>query len=355
MGLINRLQSDGCKYNIEDYVNECNPGEYAGMDTKDQISIIIPFYNERDNLAILCDDLKRSITKYHLNTEIIFVDDGSTDGSGMIIQKIGDQDQSLPLTLITLRRNCGKSVALNTGIELSKGSILVTMDGDNQDNPECLIDLIRKIEEGYDVVSGWKKDRKDPFSKIFPSAIFNYIIRFMSGLTVKDVNSGFKAYKRWVWEDLILQGDHYRFILLIAYEKGAKVIEVPVIHRERLHGHSKYSIGRILHGLIDIMFYYFFLKFRSRPSHFFIRIGLLLFIPGCLVLLWFLGNHMIYLLTGDVTFGMQLRPLILFAIMLNLAALQLFCIGIVAEYLLLITKYKENYTSKIERFFEKNA
>ena len=158
------------------------------------ISIVIPFYNERDNLEQLYSELKYTISKNNLTAELIFVDDGSIDESGKLVMNMCKNDSDV--TLITLRTNCGKSVALNEGVKISGGDIIVTMDADNQDNPACIIDLIKKLNEGYDVVSGWKEIRKDSIMKTLPSKLFNRMVRIVTGLKVKDINSGFKAYKK---------------------------------------------------------------------------------------------------------------------------------------------------------------
>ncbi len=289
------------------------------------ISIVIPIYNEKDNIRELYERLKRSLEG--LNYEIILVDDGSKDGSTEIIREIALSDSSVKGVI--LRRNYGQTFALSAGFEVAEGDIIVTMDGDLQNDPEDIPKLLSKIEEGYDVVSGWRRERKDPFWKRkLPSMIANWIISKITGVKLHDYGCTLKAYRREALEDLKLYGELHRFIPALASMNGAKVTEVEVRHHPRKRGKSKYGLERIPKVLLDLLLVKFLLRYRTRPLHLLGGLGLISFLAGFAIAL--------YLSLLKIFEGIELskRPMLLLAILLMIAGIQLISTGILGEMIM---------------------
>lgn len=292
---------------------------------KNLISIVIPIYNEKENIKELYERLKSALSNF--NYEIILVDDGSRDGSTEIIREIAQRDERVKGVI--LRRNYGQTAALVAGFEIAQGDIIVTMDGDLQNDPEDIPNLLKKIEEGYDVVSGWRKDRKDPFIKRrLPSNIANFIISKITGVNLHDYGCTLKAYRREVLEDLSLYGELHRFIPALASMNGARVTEVVVRHHPRKRGKSKYGLERIPKVLLDTLLVKFLLSYRTRPLHLLGGFGLISLLMGFLIAL--------YLSVQKLLFGIELskRPILLLAILLMLAGIQLISTGLLAEMLM---------------------
>jgi glycosyltransferase involved in cell wall biosynthesis len=296
------------------------------------ISIVIPFLNESQSLPILYDELEEVRKKQELNLEYIFIDDGSVDDS---FEKLADLSKGNDrCKILQLRRNFGKSKALYFGMLHSKGDILITMDADLQDNPEDIVKLVEKLQEGYDLVGGWKKVRRDPATKTIPSIIFNWIVRAATGTNFHDINCGLKVYKRWVIDNVTLRGEHHRFPMVLAAAMGAQVTEVPANHRLRKFGRSKFGLERFIHGFLDLISVLLLTKYFERPLHFFAKPGLLLFAAGSCILSVLLGEHLVYLFTGIAKYQLVDRPLLIISTILIIAGIQIISVGLTLEYAL---------------------
>lgn len=242
-----------------------------------KISIVIPVYNEEESLEKLYTQIKDVLINNKLeNYEIIFVNDGSSDGSVAIIKKLSMNDRNI--RLISFRRNFGKAMVLETAFRNVSGDIIITMDADLQDDPIEIPNFINKIEEGYDLVSGWKYNRKDPLEKRLPSKLFNRVTSMLSGVKIHDFNCGFKAYRREVTDNIDIYGELHRYIPVLASRKGFSITEIIVHHNKREFGKSKYGIERYLRGLFDSISVSFISKFYDRPMYFFGRLGLITFL-----------------------------------------------------------------------------
>lgn len=309
---------------------------------RNYISFVIPAKNEEGSLAILFQRIKESFRKIKYPFEVIFVDDGSTDRTLEIMNKIRTKDKRAKI--ISLRGNFGKSIALRSGFEHAKGNIIITMDADLQDDPVEIPRFLKKIEEGYDLVSGWKKVRHDPPSKVIPSRILNRIITFATGLTIHDTNCGYKAYTKECVQNLNLYGELYRFIPVIAAKQNFKITEIIVKHHKRKYGKSKFGVGRNIKGFLDLITIIFLTGFIRRPGHFFGTIGVGLFSGGFLI-----GIYIAYLrlTTGTIQFR---YPLLFLGILLMTVGIQFISTGLIAE---LITNFNfeakttKNYIKKI--------
>jgi len=301
------------------------------------ISYVIPAKDEEGSIKHLYKELRNANRRHGIRKyEVIFIDDGSQDNTFGILKKIHSKDKNVKV--IRFRSNLGKSLALKAGFELAKNQIIITMDGDLQDNPSEIYRFLAKINEGYDLVSGWKKIRHDPWHKIIPSGIFNLTTRLLTGIEIHDINCGFKAYKRQVVENLDIYGELYRFIPVFAAKQGFAVTEIVVRHRKRKHGKSKYGVGRNLKGLIDLFTVVFLTGFIRRPAHFFGSIGLVSFFTGFVV-----GIFITYLrvTTGTIQ---DRQPLLFLGILLMIVGIQLMTTGLLAE-LFINTNSKRMETS----------
>lgn len=299
------------------------------------ISLVIPVFNEEKSLLELYQRITRSLKdKEH---EIIFVNDGSTDGSEKVIEKLTNKDKKV--SFVSFRRNQGKSRALMAGFNRAKGETIVTLDADLQDRPEEIIKLLKKLDEGYDLVSGWKKKRNDPALNVIFSRIGGIIISKFAGVELHDINCGLKAYKKEVTESLTLYGDLYRFIPVLASAEGFSVGEVEVTHDIRKYGRSKYGPSKFFRSFFDLFTVLFLTKFKTRPFHLFGALGTLLFFLGGIILgylsiLWFSGQ------------AIGRRPLLILGILLVIIGIQLFTSGLLAE---LLISLKENKDGKNQR------
>jgi glycosyltransferase involved in cell wall biosynthesis len=302
-----------------------------------QISILIPVKDEEENVEKLYNKI---ITVLHRQNgksfEIIFIDDGSTDNTAAELKKLAKKDKKV--RVIIFRRNFGKSAALVAGSKQATGDIIVTMDGDLQDDPSEIPKFIEKIEEGYDVVVGWKFPRNDPFSKIFFSKIFNFLTSRIAGLKLHDYNCGFKAYKKETIDNLTLYGDLHRYIAALLYWKGYKVSEVKIKHCPRTHGKSKYGTSRIIKGFFDLLAIKFIQKYRKTPLLFFGVAGASLVAIGGLISAYLFSLFLYYGSLND-------RPLIFLAMLLVLLGVQFLSIGLLGVLIV-------NATIKPEESFE---
>ena len=257
------------------------------MEKELDISIVIPLLNEEESLVELTDWIGKVMHEHQFNYEIIYVDDGSTDGSWKIIE--GLQERNPAVRGIKFRRNYGKSAGLNVGFEATKGNVVFTMDADLQDSPDELPEMYRMIvEDGHDIVSGWKKKRHDPLSKTIPTKLYNAATRQMSGIkNLHDFNCGLKAYKKEVVKTIEVYGEMHRYIPVIAKWAGfSKIEEKVVLHRERKYGVTKFGLERFINGFLDLMSITFIAKFGKRPMHLFGTLGTFMFVLGFGLFLW---------------------------------------------------------------------
>lgn len=285
-----------------------------------RISVVVPVYNERESLTALHARLGQVLAGEAY--ELLFVDDGSCDGSTQILDSIRAADSHV--RVLHFGRNFGKADALACGFRESRGDIVVTMDSDLQDDPEEIPRLVATLEEGYDLVSGWKERRQDPRSKTIPSRFFNWTTSRLTGIPLRDFNSGFKAYRRPVLEHLDLYGELHRFIPAMVYWKGFRVTEIPVVHHPRKWGRSKYGLWRFFAGFLDLTTVLFLTRFRHRPLHVFGMLGLMSAAIGLLInlylsVLWVQGERI-----GS-------RPLLMLGVLLMVIGIQFFSMGLLAE------------------------
>ena len=286
------------------------------------ISIIIPVYNEATNLDILSKKIVSSLKKY--NFEIIFINDGSTDESLNILRRIVKNNNNF--SCINFKRNYGQTAALQAGFDYAAGNIIVAMDADLQNDPKDIPKLLKKINEGYDVVSGWRKNRKDNnLSRILPSKIANYLISVISGVKLHDYGCTLKAYKKEVIKDVKLYGEMHRFIPIYACWEGAKVFEIEVQHNKRYSGKSKYGISRVPKVILDLMVVKFFEKLISRPIHLFGKLGFIFITLGLLFALYAVWLKVF----KDISF--ILTPLPILTMFFLLSGILCILLGIVAE------------------------
>lgn len=287
------------------------------------ISMVIPVFDEKDSLPGLKEKVSGVLENLGKSFEIIFIDDGSRDGSAELLAEMQEKDSRV--TLVRFRRNFGKSAALNAGFRLAAGKYIFTMDADLQDDPDEIPNFIEKLEEGYDLVSGWKHHRNDPLDKTLPSKLFNRVTSSVSGLKLHDFNCGFKLYRSEVVKTLKIYGELHRYVPALAHWRGFRVAEIKVTHHPRIHGKSKFGSERFLKGLLDLLTVLFLNRYNRRPLHFFGRYGLLLCSIGFLIGLYFVGYWMIHQNIGGRV------PLLLFAVFLMLGGIQLISTGLIAE------------------------
>ncbi len=296
------------------------------------ISVVIPIYNEVENIEELLKRVFSTLSDIGKSFEVIVIDDGSSDGSQELLKKLKTSYKELKV--IFFRRNFGQSAAMTAGFDHAKGDIVITMDGDLQNDPSDIPRLLAKIYEGYDVVSGWRKDRKDAaISRLLPSKIANWIIGKTTGVRLHDYGCSLKAYKKEIYKNLLLYGDLHRFIPVLASFQGARIAEIVVKHHPRTRGKSKYGIGRTYRVLLDLLLMLFFQKFATRPLQFFGLTGGVMLVSGFLI-----ESYLTYIkifLNQDI----GNRPLLLLGMLLILSGLLLFGIGLLAE--LIIRTYYE--------------
>ena len=241
-------------------------------------SIVIPVYNEEDSISELCARIFASVLSLESDLELIFVNDGSTDGTQQVIEALHEKYSWIKY--IVFRKNFGKSAALNAGFKHATHDIVFTMDADLQDDPAEIPKFLEAIQNGADVVTGWKKNRLDPIEKTIPSKFFNFITSKFSGLKLHDYNCGFKCYRKEVLQEIEIYGELHRFIPFLAHKKGFTVAEVPVLHHPRKFGHSKFGLERYARGFFDLLTVVFITNYLTRPLHFFGPIGALFCLSG---------------------------------------------------------------------------
>ena len=294
------------------------------------ISVVVPVHDEAESLAALHGELDAVFAAgTRGSVEFIFVDDGSRDGSWAVLAALAWRDHRL--RAIRFRRNFGKAAALTAGFEAARGEKVFTLDGDLQDDPAEIPRFLAELDKGYDVISGWKKTRHDPWHKVYPSRVFNWMVSRATGCRLHDHNCGFKLYKREVVREIDIYGELHRFIPVLAHARGFKVAEVEVRHRSRRHGASKYGFARIFKGFLDLLTVRFLTRFSQRPLHVLGGIGLSLLGLGSLGMLYL---AVLWLDPGNRPIGG--RPLLFYSIALLVVGTQLLSLGILAE---LVTAY----------------
>ena len=302
------------------------------------ISVVVPVYNEERSVALLYEELEAALEPSGESWQVVYVDDGSTDGSFAALTRLHAHHDNV--RVVRLRRNFGKAAALAAGFAEATGEIVVTIDGDLQDDPSEIPRLLAKLEEGFDLVSGWKARRRDPLTRRLPSKLFNWVAGRMSGLHLHDMNCGLKAYRAEVVHGLVLYGELHRFIPVLAHEQGYRVGEVTVNHRPRGHGRSRYGLERYLRGFLDLLTVSFMGRYRHRPLHLFGGLGLFLTTIGLAVLIY---------LTVDKLSGHAIgqRPLLTLGVLLVVVGMQFFTLGLISE--MITSHHEERALARVER------
>lgn len=301
------------------------------------ISVVIPAHNEERSVALLYDELAAAFAGEGLAWEAVFVDDGSTDGTFGALTRLHDANDNV--RAVRFRRNFGKAAALDAGFKEATGDIVVTIDGDLQDDPAEIPRLLARLDEGYDLVSGWKTKRRDPLTRRIPSRVFNAIAGRVSGIRLHDMNCGLKAYRADVLVGLNLYGELHRYIPVLAHYRGYRVTELPVNHRPREHGSSNYGVERYVRGFLDLLTVTFMGRYSHRPLHLFGGVGLGAGALGFLILLYLTFVK----LTGD---AIGQRPLLMLGVLLVVVGIQLLSLGLLSE---LITSHHEERSGTPDR------
>lgn len=307
------------------------------------VSVVIPIKDEVESLPLLLKAISSTLTASKLNYEIICVDDGSSDGSAEFLK---EQAQiRTDLKVVILRRNYGQTAAMSAGFNYATAKVIVTLDADLQNDPADIPMLITKLDEGYDLVSGWRQNRQDgALNRLLPSKIANWLIRGATSVYIHDYGCSLKAYRSELVADMNLYGELHRFLPALAYIEGARITEVPVRHHARRFGQSKYGISRTFRVLMDLLTILFMKKFLTRPMHVFGLLGLISMVSG--------GGIGIYLTFVKLVFHVDIgnRPLLILAVLLLVTGVQLFCFGLLAE--LLMRTYHESQGRPIYRVRE---
>ncbi|MBO8232697.1 glycosyltransferase [Prochlorococcus marinus str. MU1402] len=308
-------------------------------DIKQLISIIVPVFNESESIALLLDEVINVMSFYKFNFELIVVNDGSKDNTQQVLKQLTLKIKEL--SVISLRKNYGQTAAMSAGFDNSKGDIVITLDGDLQNDPNDIPKLISEINNGYDLICGWRFNRKDKLiNRKIPSKIANKLIALVTGLKLHDYGCSLKAFKREIIDDIKLYGELHRFLPVLANIEGARIKEIKVNHRRRQYGSSKYGIDRTFRVLMDLLTVWFMTKFLTRPMYGFGFVGIIsifisLLMSSYLIVLKLIGEDI-----GN-------RPLLMFALILGIAGVQLFSFGLLSE--LLIRTYHESQSRPIYR------
>lgn len=303
-----------------------------------KISVVIPLLNEEESLRPLFAEIKKAVKPLKQDHEIIFIDDGSSDKSLEILKNIAALDNKVKF--ISFRKNYGKSAALHVGFQEVTGDVTITMDADLQDDPAEIPNLIAKLEEGFDLVSGWKKKRYDPFIKRTTSKFFNYVTKVSSNIDIHDFNCGLKAYRSEVVKSIKVYGELHRYIPVLAAWQGFKISEIPVLHHPRRYGKTKFGISRFFKGFVDLITVIFTTRYIRRPMHLFGFLGALSFLMGLIVniyltISWFV-NHI----------ALSNRPLLFLGMLLIIVGVQFFSVGLLGEMMVHNAKDERDYSIK---------
>jgi glycosyltransferase involved in cell wall biosynthesis len=325
------------------FVPEGSPGVLGFRPVQFKVSVVVPIYNEVESIPRLVEAIATAMQASRIAYETICVDDGSKDGSPELLKQLA-QDRT-DLRAVLLRRNYGQTAAMAAGFHHAMGQVIVTLDGDLQNDPADIPNLLAKLDEGYDMVSGWRKQRQDDmFTRLIPSKIANWLIGKVTGVNIHDYGCSLKAYRSELVMDMNLYGELHRFLPALAYIEGAKITEMPVIHHARQFGRSKYGLGRTFRVLMDLFTIFFMKKFLTRPMHVFGMFGLLAIVLGL-----GLGAYLTFLKLG-LGEDIGSRPLLILAVVLFLTGVQLFSFGLLGE--LLMRTYHESQNRPIYRVRE---
>jgi glycosyltransferase involved in cell wall biosynthesis len=303
-------------------------------DSASLVSVVVPLFNEEATVGTLYEQVSDALEG--LRWEIVYVDDGSTDGSHAQLVRLHDQHSNV--RVVRMRRNFGKAVALSAGFDAAQGDVIVTIDADLLEDPAEIPQLLAKLDEGYDLVSGWKCTRQDPFTRRFVSRIYNGTTAVVTGVRLHDMNCGLKAYRAEVLQNVRLYGDLHRFVPVLAHHLGFRTAEIPVNHRARAHGRSRYGIERYTRGFFDLLTVAYLGRYRFRPLHFFGGIGLALGAVGSVICLYLTA-----LKIGGAAIGG--RPLLMLGVLLLVVGVQFFSLGLVGE--LLTSQHEERAAGKL--------
>jgi glycosyltransferase involved in cell wall biosynthesis len=301
------------------------------------ISVVIPVRDEEASVGPLVDELAEVLDDVDPSWEAVFVDDGSTDGTFAALARLHEERPNI--RTVRLRRNFGKAAALQAGFAQAAGDIVVTMDGDGQDDPAEIPRLLAKLDEGFDLVSGWKTRRRDPLSRRLPSKLFNGVTGRVSGLRLHDMNCGLKAYRAEVVRGLRIYGELHRYIPVLAHYRGYRVAELPVNHRPREHGRSRYGMERYVRGFLDLLTVKFMGRYSHRPLHLFGGLGLVLTLIGMVVLAYLT----VLKIMGE---GIGHRPLLTLGVLFVVVGMQFLSLGLLSE---LITSHHEERAADRQR------
>jgi glycosyltransferase involved in cell wall biosynthesis len=307
---------------------------------KTKVSFVIPAKDEERSISILISGIEKVIKKITNNYEIIIIDDGSIDKTFDIVKNL--TKKSRKIKLIRHRGNFGKSVALQNGFTLATGDFVFTMDADLQDDPKEIPNFIKKLNDGYDLVSGWKKIRHDPkLTKVIPSRIINWLASTLTGVAIHDTNCGYKIYRNEVVKNLNLYGELYRFIPIMAAKMRFTVGEIPVVHHQRKYGKSKFGWSRTIKGIIDLLTIVFLTGYIQRPGHFFGGIGFISFASGFVI-----GLYITYLriTTGGIAYR---QPLLFLGVLLMILGIQMISTGLLAE-MIIYSQKRQDYSTSIK-------
>ncbi len=303
------------------------------------LSIVIPVFNEVESLEALHRELGEVAVAEGYGLDIIFVDDGSTDGSWKVIERLADADPQV--RGLRFRRNFGKAAALSAGFSHARGELVMTLDADLQDDPHEIPRFLAEMEKGHDVVSGWKKVRHDPWHKVGPSRVFNWMVSRLTGVVLHDHNCGMKCYRREIFDEVRLYGELHRFVPVLAAARGFRVGELVIQHRPRTFGQSKYGVTRFVKGFLDLLTVKFLTGFGQRPQHVLGTVGLISFLLGAVGLIYLAAYWLVAQLAPDLgLLPLHQRPALIYSVGLLLLGGQFMSIGFLAE---LITAYHERH------------
>ena len=310
------------------------------------LSIIVPVLNEADSLRQLHAEIVAACERGGVAFEAVFVDDGSTDGSWREIEELSRRDERV--SGIRFRRNFGKAAALTAGMRAAQGDAILMMDADLQDDPAEIPRFLAAMNEGYDVINGWKQRRLDPWHKVYPSRVFNWLVGALTGLRLHDHNCGLKLFRTEVAREIRIYGELHRFIAVLAHARGFKVTELAVNHRPRQHGRSKYGLRRFLRGFLDLLTVKFLTGFGQRPQHVLGAFGVFFFLLGLLGL-GYLGAYWVVMTASGADPQIGSRPLLAYSVAATLLGAQAISLGLLAELLVSYTGRESDTYSVAER------
>ena len=312
------------------------------------LSILIPVYNEVESLSELYRQITDTADAHGIACELILIDDGSRDGSWKVIEQLAQNDRRV--RGIRFRRNFGKAAALTAGMRAASGSLLMMMDADLQDDPAEIPNFLARHEQGFDVVNGWKERRLDPWHKVYPSKVFNWLVGTLTGLKLHDHNCGIKLFTKDVADEIRIYGELHRFIAVLAHARGFTVAEQPVHHRPRVHGASKYGVRRFLRGLLDLLTVTFLTGYGQRPQHLLGGLGLMFFGLGATGLLYLSGLWLVMNVFGWLpTAPIGDRPLLAYSMAAVLLGGQALSLGLLAELIVAYTSRDRDSYSVAQR------